>query len=136
MLLTACEWLDVFVDQQLQIRRGVKKNGRWHLIVDRPGQYEFELRRWPRESGLGLAEGAPATTVTDGRYPAGEAFPIEAARLKIGDTDVTRAADDDGQAVTVRVELRAGPTELQTWLLDAAGEEICGAYYVDVHRRP
>ena len=32
-LLTACEWLDVFVDQQSQIRRGVRKNGYWHLNV-------------------------------------------------------------------------------------------------------
>lgn len=38
MLLTACEWLDVFVDQQIQIRRGVEKNG---------GAYYVYVRRLP-----------------------------------------------------------------------------------------
>ncbi len=34
MLLTACEWLDVFIDQQSQVRNGELKNGVWHLVVD------------------------------------------------------------------------------------------------------
>ncbi|MHB8897506.1 MAG: arylsulfatase, partial [Thermoguttaceae bacterium] len=46
-LLTACEWLDVFVDQQRQVRLADRKNGVWHLRVAAPGQYRFELRRWP-----------------------------------------------------------------------------------------
>ena len=54
MMLTACEWLDVFVDQQGQIRKGVRKNGYWELEVAEAGVYEFELRRWPREADTGL----------------------------------------------------------------------------------
>lgn len=37
MMLTACEWLVVFIDQQLQVRRTDLKNGKWHLIIDKPG---------------------------------------------------------------------------------------------------
>jgi len=55
-MLSACEWQDVFVDQQRQVRIGVRKNSYWHLLVDRAGTYTFELRRWPRESGLSLSE--------------------------------------------------------------------------------
>ena len=46
--LTACEWLDVFVDQQGQVRKGVEKSGYWLLDVHQPGTYEFELRRCPK----------------------------------------------------------------------------------------
>ena len=134
-LLSACEWLDVFVDQQVQIRRADRKNGIWHVIVDRPGQYEFELRRWPRECGQPLAAALPAQQVTDGTYVAGNALPIAQARLRVGDYDATAKPTDDGQCVQFTTRLEAGPTELQTWMLDDAGQPICGAYYVYVQRK-
>ncbi|MEN8716989.1 MAG: hypothetical protein ABF384_18925 [Verrucomicrobiales bacterium] len=31
MMLTACEWLDIFIDQQKQVRRADLKNGWWEL---------------------------------------------------------------------------------------------------------
>jgi len=45
MMLTGCEWLDVFVDQQAQVRRGTRKTGYWLLDVAEAGEYEFALRR-------------------------------------------------------------------------------------------
>lgn len=134
MMLTACEWLDVFVDQQRQIRHGERKNGVWHLIVDRPGRYTFELRRWPRESGLKLDEGIAATRVTDGQYHAGPALPIASAKLKVGDQERTAAPQADGRCVKFELTLKPGPVELQTWFLDADRKPICGAYYVYVER--
>ncbi len=134
LLLTACEWLDVFVDQQRQIRGGVRKNGVWHLNVDQPGKYSFELRRWPRESGLALQATIGATDVTDGSYIAGKTLPIESARIKIGDHTRSGTVERGGHAARFTVHLPAGPTTLQTWFLDADGESICGAYYVYVER--
>ncbi|MEP1643201.1 arylsulfatase [Rhodopirellula bahusiensis] len=133
-LLTACEWLDIFVDQQVQIRRGVRKNGVWHLIVDQPGTYEFALRRWPKESGLKLDQAIPMKQVTDGTFPAGVSLPIKSGRLKIGNFDQTSPADSSGQSITFRTQLSAGPIEMQTWMLNGNQESICGAYYVDVQR--
>jgi hypothetical protein len=134
MLLTACEWLDVFVDQQRQIRRGDRKNGVWHLIVDRSGTYQFDLRRYPRESGLPLQAALPETEVTDGTFVASESLPIAAARLRIGDHEETRRAEAGGESIRFQVDLEAGPIEMQTWMLDRSGNEICGAYYVYVTR--
>jgi arylsulfatase len=71
--LSATEWLDVFVDQQGQIRRGVLKNGYWLIDVARAGQYEIELRRWPKE-----ADGTISGTLPDG---SGTALPINQAML-------------------------------------------------------
>ena len=70
-------------DQQQQVRFAVRKNGYWHLQVDRSGEYEFELRRWPRESELALAAGCPFHPAADGEFPAGEAMPIARARSTI-----------------------------------------------------
>ncbi|EDL61245.1 arylsulfatase [Gimesia maris] len=134
-MLTACEWLDVFVDQQRQVRRGVRRNGTWHLIVDRPGNYQFELRRWPRESGLQLTEGTPALKVTDGLLVQGVALPVTKAKIKIGTFTATANSDSKAESITFTTSLEKGPVELTTWLLDGQGKEICGAYYVYVNRQ-
>lgn len=134
MMLTACEWLDVFVDQQQQVRRGVRKNGAWHLVVAKRGKYQLELRRWPRESGLKLTEGVSATRVTDGTLPPGKALPIDRGRLRIGQFDAISKPTANGQAIRFSTELAAGPIEVQTSWLDEGGQEICGAYYVYVRR--
>ena len=135
MLLSACEWLDVFVDQQVQIRRGATKNGVWHLTVAKSGTYEFELRRWPCESGLKLADACSATRVTDGTYIAGQALPIAQARLQIGAFDATAKPTQNGQAVKFSAELEAGPVEMQTWMQSETGKDLCGAYYVYIELR-
>ncbi|QDU75668.1 Arylsulfatase precursor [Bremerella volcania] len=135
ILLSGCEWLDVFVDQQVQIRRGVRKNGAWHVQIDQPGLYEFELRRWPRESGLKLAKGCQAKQVTDGTFVAGTALPIHKAKLRIGDTvSPIESPNQEQTAFLTRQNLRKGPIEIQSYLLDENGDEVCGAYYLYVKR--
>jgi hypothetical protein len=135
LLLTACEWLDVFVDQQRQIRQAERKNGVWHLMVDRAGLYELELRRWPRECAQPLNAAVPEQQVTDGRFVAGSALPIARARLRIQDYEATADPTDDLQSVRFTAQLAAGPAELQTWMLDESGQTLCGAYYVYVRRQ-
>ncbi len=133
-LLTPCDWQDVFLDQQRQVRRGERKNGPWGIVVERPGVYQFELRRWPRESGLALAAPAPAFEGVDGSYPPGVALPIASARLRIGEAEHSKSAEQGAEAVTFRVRLDAGPADLKTWFLDDEGKELCGAYYVEARR--
>jgi hypothetical protein len=133
--LTACEWADVFVDQQVQVRRGERKNGLWHIEVARAGRYTFELRRFPAESGLGLSAAVTETRVTDGVLPAGPAFAVAGARLRVGDQVAEVKPDGKAAAARVTLMLPAGRTTMQTWLLDAAGREIAGAYYVTVERQ-
>lgn len=134
MTLTACEWFDVFVDQQRQIRIGAPKNGTWHLAVDTPGTYELELRRWPLESQLALRDAPPQQRVTDGTLPAGKPLPIAAGRLSIGDFESTQPAANGAHSITFRTDLSPGPVEMQTAFLDDEGNEICGAYYVYVRK--
>jgi arylsulfatase len=134
MLLSACEWRDVFVDMQKQVRIGERKNSYWHVQVDQAGTYRFELRRWPRESQLHLTEACPATQVTDGYLEAGFALPIARARLLIERQQHTQPIEPGDEAAVFTVPLKAGPTLMHTWFDDERKQPICGAYYVYVSR--
>jgi hypothetical protein len=134
LLLSACEWLDVFVDQQRQVRAGEPKNGIWYLNVAHSGRYRFELRRWPQESGLKLEVGLAATQVTDGEYVAGRSLPIAKAKIQAGNYQAVGVPDAFSQSIVFAIDLPEGPLELQTWFLDAQDRELCGAYYVTVER--
>lgn len=136
VMLTACEWADVFVDQQLQVRRGDRKNGFWHIEVARAGRYRFQLRRFPPESGLKLCDAVRETKVTDGTMIAGPAWSVAKARLKIGESVLEQTVAPSDEAAQFETTLTAGRTTLQTWFLDANGEEIAGAYYVLAERLP
>jgi arylsulfatase len=135
-MLSACEWADVFVDQQRQVRLAARRNSYWYLEVAEAGTYTFVLRRWPKESGLALSDGCEETTVTDGRLEPGVALPIARARLFIqGMKFRNKVSPGDAEAVFT-VELSAGPAMLHTWFDDERGEPLCGAYYVYVTREP
>jgi arylsulfatase len=103
--------------------------------VDRDGEYEIELRRWPREADAAMAAGLPPYPHTDGTFPAGAALSIAKARLRIADFDQSRPVLAADKAVTFATRLKAGRAQLQTWLSDADGRAICGAYYVYVNRK-
>jgi arylsulfatase len=135
VLLTACEWLDVFVDQQRQIRSADRKNGWWEIEVAQAGDYQFELRRWPAETDLALNAGLPATAVTDGILEGGITLPIAAARLQIGTAAARKQKLPAGaRAAIFSVTLTPGRTRLYTWFDDADGQPIVGAYYVKITR--
>jgi arylsulfatase A-like enzyme len=133
--LSPADWQDVFLDQGAQIRRGLRANGAWNVVVDRNGEYEIELRRWPREADAPLSAELPPTKFADGLSAPGTALPITKARLQIADFDESRRTAAGDKAVTFVATLKAGRTQLQTYYYDEEGNELCGAYYVYVQRR-
>ncbi|MCX7818403.1 MAG: sulfatase-like hydrolase/transferase [Kiritimatiellae bacterium] len=128
--LTSCDWVDVFLDQQAQVRRGERKNGAWEIEIARSGLYRFELSRWPPESSLALTDGVPATNVTDGVFEGGEGWPVRRARLRVGEREVAVEVREEDRAARMELELPAGRTRMQTWFEDSAGRPIAGAFYV------
>jgi arylsulfatase len=134
VLLSPCDWQDVFLDQAAQVRRGEHKNGAWNVVVERDGEYQISLRRWPVEADAAISAGVPEYKAADGVYLAGVALPIRKARLKVAGYDESRPVSEADKEITFQVPLKAGRTQLQTWFSDAQGTEICGAYYVYVRR--
>jgi arylsulfatase len=144
-MLSPADWADVFLDQSAQVREGVHVNGPWNVQVDRAGDYEIRLRRWPEESGLALGavdsaaverqDVNPVPGAKAGEKVTGKALPIARARLKVGELEEAIDVDPADQAATFNVRLEPGRTQLQTWFYGPKGGELCGAYYVYVRRK-
>mgnify|MGYP001565696002 CR=1 FL=1 len=124
---------------QTMITEGMKANGFNAVEFAHAGSFTFDLRRWPREiADETTATSALRTPILDAksnRPITGVALPIRSARLRIwhGEktyVDETQRLAPDGDGVVFNVaSLPAGPAFVQTWFFDAAGHELCGAYY-------
>jgi len=109
---------------QGHIHSGVEVDGFIAVQIARNGNYEFELRRWPKEVNQ------PITAAVDG----GKAISATMARLKIAEIDLTKPVPQGANAVVFRVQLKAGRTRLQTRFMDEKTGQSRGVYYVYVRR--
>ncbi|MEZ7939366.1 MAG: arylsulfatase [Schleiferiaceae bacterium] len=149
-MLTSCDWLDVSVDSEHQIRKGARKNGYWCLDVAEAGEYVFELRRWPKEADVAISAGVPAKYDNYWVWGTeGKALPITSSKIYIdgvhhltlaekapyGFEGLVKEVSAEDKYVTFSAKLKKGPTYLHTWFDDKDGENICGAYYVYVERK-
>ncbi|QGY42557.1 sulfatase-like hydrolase/transferase [Maribellus comscasis] len=144
-ILTACDWLDVFIDQQPQVSRGERKNSYWCLDVAQEGDYEIELRRWPKETDSPIA--GECTMIDRNGNIGGTALPIVSASIYIGDVELrsisektpygfeglTKEVTPEDKAITFDVHLKPGPIYLHTFF-HIKGQGIIGAYYAYVTR--
>jgi arylsulfatase A-like enzyme len=125
--LTCADWYMVYADNFGHLQRNI--NSYWNLLVERDGDYEFTLTRWPPEAGAALD--APATHPTG----KGKALPVGKARLQIGDFDASQPVAPGAPSAVFTVPLKAGKTRMQTWLYDRSDNELCGAFYVTARRK-
>jgi hypothetical protein len=73
--------------------------------------------------------------MTAAKLPAGRALPIAAARLVVAGQELSVKTAPTDQAAVFRTKLRGGvKTQLHGWFQDAAGSDLCGAYYASVRR--
>jgi arylsulfatase len=118
------------------LRVGLNRNGPWHLLVEKDGTYEIELRRWPKEADAPIAAGVMAFKTVDGSLPPGEALPIAKARLTIDGLAETKPVGPKDKGVTFTVKLRQGrKLPMQSWFYDADGKQLCGAYFAYIRRK-
>jgi len=139
--LSSSDWQEVYCDNVQTVlggtngRLGGPRGGPWNVHVEKDGDYEIALARWPFDRGLPLSAGRPAQRMTAGELPAGKALPIASAGLRVAGREMTmQTAPADTRAV-FRVPLRSGvKTLLHGWFRDAAGNDLVGAYYASVRR--
>lgn len=134
MRLCSCDWAWAYADNQHNIRDCVMDSGTWHVEVARDGLYNFTLRRWPEESGLGIAAPAPIMQGVDGTYPEGKALPVSSAWLRVGASEQTRPVAQGATSVAFRAAVDRGPAQIRTWWYDAEGNRLAGAYYLTAER--
>ncbi len=136
--LTGCEWLDVFIDQQRQIRQGAEKSGYWMLEVAEDGEYDFELRRWPKEIDRPITaaseRGTGALDVNTASF-----YLNDYHHLDIGDKipyrfeGLNKPIGPDDTSVTFTAQLKKGPVALHTWF--RGPQTTLSAYYVYVTKK-
>ena len=98
---------------QNHVRNGHLGNGFWAVDVTRGGSYEITLRRWPEHEDRPLAS--------------------KKAHLKIAGVDRSADVTEGATAVSFKVDLKPGPTRLQTTMTLADGKTR-GAYFAYVRR--
>ena len=120
--LTSSDWQGVYADNSRHVgtAAGGPRGGPWNVLIEQAGRYEITVRRWPKELDLPLNAGGEGT----------KALPIAAAKLKLGKIEAGAVAQD--KDAVFRVELPAGRAQLEIWFQDAAGNDLCGAYFATV----
>jgi arylsulfatase A-like enzyme len=127
--LSSSDWQDLYVDNARTVRQaaGGPQGGHWNVRVEREGDYEISVRRWPPEEDTALtAENGGGSL----------ALPIAGAKLTVAGQEHSAKAADSAKAVTLRAKLPAGPTQLQAWFVDAKSKDLCGAFYATIRRAP
>lgn len=123
----------------------IKFNGHWAVHVARPGNYEFQVRRWPEESGLKIRQGTTANPATPGCLPSysavrGTALPIVSATLRINGEDMeTKPVSDNDASIRFTHRLTKGDHKFSPcFLLRPVGKaergHQLGCYYLTVKR--
>ena len=138
MMITACEWLDVFIDQQRQIKRGVLKSGYWLLDVAEAGDYEIELSRWPKELGIPISKapenGKEIKISSASLYINKHNFLSVSQKRPYGFEGLTKRVKPNDVTVKFNVKLKAGPIALHTFL-GTKWDSFCSAYYVYITKK-
>lgn len=154
--ITALQWIDEAPPwNQGIIRRGIRSNGRkenpqglaaakfkgyWAVDVVRDGVYVFEVRRWPKESGLKIREGIPALVPMPGCLPSysavdGTALPVTSATLRINGVDLkTKQVGDNDASIRFTRELSPGSYKFSPYfsIKTQGGEKELGCFYLSV----
>jgi len=139
VMLTSAEWENVRADGAGSPRHmggklafgggDATQGGPWNIHADREAVYRVELRRYPRESGLALAEAAPEFRAVAGVVEAGVSAPIERVSLTVDGEPAEAKPEMTPQAAVYRARLSQGRHRLQGWFADGANNPVCGAYY-------
>lgn len=120
---------------QEMVRLGEGANGHWVVEVAKDGRYQFDLHRWPAESGLKINDAAPVgeSVPGDQPYPAGKALGIVRSAIAIGGQELHQMLAGREAFSRFTVELKKGVYELECRFADASGVER-NAYYVYVSK--
>lgn len=138
--------MDVMGDvawNQEQVARALKITGKWNVQFDSAGTYRFELRRWPQELELPLADTIEDSEVRKltpyNRQLMIESFlkdkEIKGASLQVFNQKYQKAVNPDDIGVVFEIEITSTEqTILEAEFLDDQNQILSGAYYVYVEK--
>ncbi|MCP4339605.1 MAG: sulfatase-like hydrolase/transferase, partial [Desulfobulbaceae bacterium] len=125
---------------QPYVLAGYKASGYWPVEIAAAGKYRFEVRRWPREVNKPITAALDAQTESDTilinkpwSMGPGKAIPATKVKLKVGEKIVEKAITNKDTFAEFTLDLAAGDTQIQAWLIDQ-NQNAQGAYYVYAKR--
>jgi len=123
--MSSSDWQGMYVDNSGHINNaaGGPRGGAFNVQIERAGEYEFVLRRWPTALALPL-DGKPDSVAE------AKALPITLAKLSIAGQEYAAQATPGAQSITIKATVPAGRTQLQAWFQDKDGNDLSGAFYV------
>ena len=98
---------------------GADKPSYWSVEVEKDGNYEVSIRRWPAEADK---------AINDKYISPRPAYDCKTARLDIGGNFYEQAIVDGATEVTFKVKLKKGLTKMDGKFVDAKGKQW-GAFY-------
>ncbi len=129
---------------QKDVRQAKFTVGWWEIEAAADGEYEFELRRWPREAGHAIDGGIVGADVEyyrEGIDPGYEAY--YSGSVAVAYRQATVVVDNDSRAeadieagadaASLTLPLSAGPHQIRALFSNPEGD-YCSAYYVHVRR--
>jgi arylsulfatase A-like enzyme len=135
--LTSSDWQDIYCDNPKNVSDAIggPQGGPWSVFIERDGEYEFALSRWPAELGIPLNKGREPQQMTAGSLPPGVAVPIAGAKMTIAGQSFSAKTKPADVTAVFRAKLKGGVrTNLHGWFQDASGKDVCGAFYALVTR--
>lgn len=136
-LLSSSDWEEIYADNPGHVSdaAGGPRGGPWNVLVETGGAYEIDLYRWHPNLNLPLNASRQPQKMTAGQLPAGKGLPIAGARLAVAGQELKADAPAGKTSARFRVSLKAGTrSHLHGWFVDAAGKDLCGAFYAVVRR--
>lgn len=129
---------------------GAKLAGSWLVRPAKKGTYQFDIRRWPKETNAPLS-GVPSVNKEIDAWDAGggkkyliytrwqqaqfKSLPVAFVRLKVAGQNVVRKVSQSDTGITIDIPLDKQNYEVRAELLDEQKKFIAGAYYVYVKRK-
>ncbi len=135
--LTSGDWENIYADNNVYVRDAVggPTGGKWHILVEGAGEYEFTLRRWPEQTKAALGGAYDSPRLVKPKKEAATFPTIAAAKLEIAGVKGETKADPKATSATITAKLPAGKTFLKAWFADADGKDLCGAFFVTVRKK-
>jgi arylsulfatase len=135
--LSSSDWQNVYCDNvgHVSTAAGGPRGAPWSVFVERTGEYEIALSRWPPHQKLPLTAARAVQNMTAGKLPEGKALPVAGARLVIAGQEHSVDTEPKALSAVFRVKLKGNlKTNMHAWFVDAAGSDLAGAFYATVKR--
>lgn len=128
---------------QSRIRKGQIAYSYWEIFVEEEGEYEFDVRRWPKSHSRNITMGIEEDDIEwnkeeiepgfESMYSGGNALDIIRLDVSIGQKKLSFDVNDNMESVKFKTNIKKGNMHLKTIFTDCKGFKRV-AYFVYIRK--